>query len=117
MSVVVFNKADERLRVATSGMPIKEFQELVDRRGDQIDAWPAHHRGRALILLEKSAEARAILSEARRLKELARASTIKAPPGLAERIVAKALNGKVRTPSKSKPSRAKRMAGRAPRNR
>jgi hypothetical protein len=117
MSVVVLNKADERLRVATSGMPVREFRDLVDRRGDEPDAWPAHQRGRALILLEKSAEARAILAEARRVRELARASTIKAPPGLADRIVDIALNGKARESEKSKPSRAKRTAARTPRTR
>jgi hypothetical protein len=72
-------------------MSLKRFQVLLDRCGDDPAAWPAGDRDLALELLEKSPEARAVLAEARRLKDLARGSTVKAPPGLAGRIVDKAL--------------------------
>jgi len=114
MVEVVLLSDEERLRLAPAGMPVREFRDLVDRRGDDPDQWPAHQRGRALLLLEKSAEARAILSEARRLRALAAKSSIKAPRGLVDRIVEKALGSGNPAAPQLKPARAKRTTARTP---
>lgn len=71
-------------------MQIKEFQELVDRWGSRVERWPEPQRQQAVSLLEQSEEARIILAEAARIEGLAKPE-VKAPPGLADRIVTAAL--------------------------
>lgn len=77
--------------VGTSGMSVKDFQSFVDRHGDNPDEWPPRQRPEALALLSASAEARAMLAEAARIREMAHCPTIKAPLNLAQRILDKAL--------------------------
>jgi hypothetical protein len=74
-------------------MSLEEFQDLVDRHGEAPESWPERQRESAQRLLAASAEARQILAATSRLRSAAGGSTIKAPSGLAERIVATALNG------------------------
>jgi len=68
-----------------------EFQDLIDRLGVDPACWPEAERVQAQALLEGSTEARAMLAEGQRLKEALRGKPVKAPPGLASRIVAEAL--------------------------
>ncbi|MBV8650435.1 MAG: hypothetical protein JO255_03140 [Alphaproteobacteria bacterium] len=113
--------AEERTcRPMAPGMSLEEFQDLVDRHGEAPESWPERQRENARLLLAASAEARRILAETARLRSGAGGSTIKAPPGLAERIVATALNGagdaeSAPKPDASKPDAAKPAAGKASR--
>jgi hypothetical protein len=101
-------------------MSLEEFQDLVDRHGEAPEAWPERQRESARLLLTTSAEARQILAETSRLRSAAGGSAIKAPPGLAERIVATALNGagdaeSAPKPGAPKPNAAKPATGKASR--
>jgi hypothetical protein len=72
-------------------MDIEEFEDLVDRLGEDLAAWPDHDRKAAEVLLRNSAEAREIISEATSLRmAFARRPTAPAPAGLADRIIVQA---------------------------
>jgi len=69
-----------------------QFQDLVDRLGEDMALWPAEARTGAEALLSRSELARQILRDAVALRAAFDApSPIKAPSGLAARIVARAL--------------------------
>ena len=72
-------------------MDIEEFEDLVDRLGEDLAAWPDHDRRAAEVLLRHSAEAREIISEATSLRmAFTGRPTETAPAGLADRIIVRA---------------------------
>ncbi len=77
-----------------------ELQDLLDRLGTELSRWPEAERERANQIVAASPEARRLLEEARALWDPARVAPVKAPPGLKERILDKAL-------SSDKPCRGK----------
>jgi hypothetical protein len=72
-------------------MNVVEFEDLLDRLGDDITRWPAAQQQAASVLLVDSAEARDLLHEARALRGLLSGAPVRAPSGLADRIVDQAL--------------------------
>lgn len=69
-----------------------QFQDLVDRLGEHLALWPEEARTEAEALLSASAPAREILRQATALRAaLAAHPPIKAPAGLAARIIARSL--------------------------
>jgi hypothetical protein len=71
-------------------MNVVEFEDLLDRLGEDLSRWPETQRQAALALLDGSAEARALLEESLALRRALAAPKIRAPSGLADRIVAQA---------------------------
>jgi hypothetical protein len=69
-------------------MNVAEFEDLLDRLGDEIAGWPALQREAADLLLSSSAPARQLLDEARQLRRALSAPAIPAPAGLTGRIMA-----------------------------
>jgi len=80
--------------LATSGfaraMDVTMFEDLIDRLGEDLSRWPDHHRLAAEELLASSTAARALHEEARALRQAFAAPPVRAPAGLADRIVAAA---------------------------
>ena len=73
-------------------MDVEEFEDLVDRLGEDVSLWPSPSRDAATVLLRQSAEARDIQARAKLMRRaLAAAPAAKAPSGLADRIVARAI--------------------------
>ncbi|MDR6873677.1 hypothetical protein J2Y55_004704 [Bosea sp. BE125] len=69
-------------------MKLGEFQDAIDRHGDDLATWPTALRQPGLALLLASPTARAALDEARNLRAAFRsASPIRAPKNLIDRIV------------------------------
>jgi hypothetical protein len=68
-------------------MDVTEFEDLIDRLGEDLSLWPEDRRLSAEQLLACSAEAQALLEEARALRRALAAPPVKAPAGLADRIV------------------------------
>ncbi|MDC7786784.1 hypothetical protein PQJ75_27265 [Rhodoplanes sp. TEM] len=82
-------------------MDIDDFEDQVDRWGEDVSAWPEPSRTQALALLEVSEEARAVVAEAAALrKALAARPAVRAPADLADRIfaAARAAEPEPRTP-------------------
>lgn len=73
-------------------MTVGEFQDILDRFGENPADWPSDRRSSAESLLARSDAARNILAEAKALRQRFNDSGVTAPPGLADRIVAKALD-------------------------
>lgn len=72
-------------------MDIDDFEDQVDRLGEDVSAWPEPSRTQALALLKVSAAAREVLAEAAALrKALAPNPAIRAPESLTNRILAAA---------------------------
>jgi hypothetical protein len=67
-------------------MDVTEFEDLIDRLGEDLTRWPEDMRLAGEALLAASSEARALLEEARSIRE-ALAAPVGAPAGLADRIV------------------------------
>lgn len=65
---------------------IGEFQELLDRLGSDIAAWPDPERTAANSLLAASSDAQQLLTAARKL-DSALSITPPAPAGLVDRIM------------------------------
>lgn len=78
--------------MTASALSLEGFQDLIDRFGGDLSTWPATDRTAADMLLSHSAEAQSLLATAQGL-DAGLAATPKAPAGLADRIVAAALNG------------------------
>lgn len=69
-------------------MKLREFEDLVDRLGEDLSMWPEPARAAGEALLKSSAAARDILDEARLLRRaLAPDSKVKASADLVDRIV------------------------------
>lgn len=71
-------------------MDVTEFEELIDRLGEDLSLWPDDRRLPAEALLARSAAAQALLEEARALRQILSAPPVRAPAGLADRIAAAA---------------------------
>lgn len=71
-------------------MDVTEFEELIDRSGEDLSLWPDDRRLPAEELLARSPAAQALLDEARVLRQALAAPPIRAPAGLADRIAAAA---------------------------
>jgi hypothetical protein len=71
-------------------MDVTAFEELIDRLGEDVSLWPDEQRLAAEALLAQSSAARALLDEARILRSALAAPPVRAPAGLADRIVAAA---------------------------
>lgn len=71
-------------------MDVTEFEELIDRLGEDLSLWPDDRRVPAEELLARSPAAQALLEEARTLRRALAAPAVRAPAGLADRIVAAA---------------------------
>lgn len=71
-------------------MDVSEFEELIDRLGEDLSLWPDDRRGLAEELLARSSAAQALLEEARAVRLALAAPLVRAPAGLADRIVAAA---------------------------
>ncbi len=72
-------------------MGVVEFEDWLDRLGDDVSKWPDPQRLAAQALLARSAEARALLAEAKILRAALQAPAVKAPAGLADRIIRQAV--------------------------
>lgn len=71
-------------------MDVTEFEELIDRLGEDLSLWPDDRRLLAEELLAHSSAAQALLEEARILRQALASPAVRAPKGLADRIVAAA---------------------------
>lgn len=71
-------------------MDVRDFEDLIDRLGEDTSHWPDVQRQAAVGLLASSAEARALLDQARMLRAALSAPPVRAPAGLADRIFAAA---------------------------
>jgi len=68
-------------------MNVADFEDLLDRLGDDMSTWPAPQQQSAATLLRSSDEARRTLDEARRLRRALSAAPIRARAGLTDRIM------------------------------
>ena len=80
-------------------MDVREFEDLIDRLGEDMSCWPDAERQAGDILLASSPEAQALMKEARALRTAFAAPAVRAPAGLADHIVAAATKLKVEPPS------------------
>ncbi|WP_027556716.1 hypothetical protein [Bradyrhizobium sp. Cp5.3] len=71
-------------------MDVTEFEDLIDRLGEDLSRWPDDQRLPAEELLACSAAAQSLLEEARTLRSALEAPPVRAPAGLADRIAAAA---------------------------
>ncbi|WP_420134816.1 hypothetical protein [Rhodopseudomonas sp.] len=71
-------------------MDIAEFEDLIDRLGDDPSRWPDDQRRAAEHLLAASVAAQSLLDSARAVREALAGPPVRAPAGLADRIVAAA---------------------------
>jgi hypothetical protein len=72
-------------------MNLEEFEDLVDRCGENVSRWPAPFREQGAALLRASEAAREIVSCAALLRRtLGEAEPIRAPSALVDRIVSSA---------------------------
>ena len=71
-------------------MDIREFEDCLDRFGDDFSQWPAPKRAAGQALLASSSEARDAWDEAALLRHALKAPLARAPAGLADRIVLQA---------------------------
>jgi hypothetical protein len=83
-------------------MNISEFEDLIDRLGEDISTWPDVQRQAATRLLASSPETVALLAQARALREALSAPPVRAPAGLADRIFAAASKLKSETSQASR---------------
>jgi hypothetical protein len=68
-------------------MNVADFEDLLDRLGDDMSIWPAPQQQSAADLLRSSDDARRVLDEARRLRRALSAAPIRARAGLTDRIM------------------------------
>lgn len=71
-------------------MDVTEFEELIDRLGEDLSLWPDDRRLPAEQLLAQSPAAQVLLEQAHALRHALAALSVRAPKGLADRIVAAA---------------------------
>ena len=70
---------------------LSQFQDDLDRYGARLEDWPDAVRAQAQALIDASAEARMLIDAAKVLWDSSKAAPVKAPAGLAQRIVKTAL--------------------------
>jgi hypothetical protein len=68
-------------------MNVADFEDLLDRLGEDMSSWPVAQREAAALLLRSSNEARAVLDQARLLRRALSAPPIRARAGLSDRIM------------------------------
>lgn len=86
-------------------MQVSEFEDLIERLGDDLSRWPDAQRLAAESLIATSPTAQALIAEAKLIREALTATPIRAPAGLADRIVAAAAASKsVPEPANQQPS-------------
>jgi hypothetical protein len=68
-------------------MNITEFEDLLDRLGEDMSTWPAPQQQAAAVLLGSSDQARALMEETRLMRRALAGTPIQAPAGLADRIM------------------------------
>jgi nitrous oxidase accessory protein NosD len=69
-----------------------EFRDAIDRHGEDLAAWPPADRDGALALLTREPASRCLLDRAAALRTALRdRPAVRAPAGLADRIVRAAL--------------------------
>jgi hypothetical protein len=71
-------------------MDVREFEDLIDRLGEDTSRWPDAQREAAASLLSSSVEAADVLAQARAIREALAVPPVRAPAGLAGRIFAAA---------------------------
>jgi len=71
---------------------VSEFQTLLDRLGVDLGAWPSADQQRGREILAASADAVTLLRQTAALWDRTGLEPVKAPPGLAQRIVDRALS-------------------------
>lgn len=71
-------------------MDVAEFEDLLDRLGEDVSTWPNPQRQAARDLLAQSEAARTLLEEAKLLRRTLARPPVEAPAGLAERILDRA---------------------------
>ena len=85
-------------------MDIETFEDLVDRLGEDVSAWPSPAREAGTALIATSAQAREIVADAARLRqELSRHTPLRAPAGLADRIMAQVATPRAEMPASEAP--------------
>ena len=80
-------------------MDVSEFENLIDRLGEDLSRWPEVQRLAAGELIACSREAKLLLEQARTLRQALAAPPVRAPAGLADRIVAAAGKLDAETPT------------------
>ena len=90
-SVCLGVSLEERTANLDANVSPQELQDIVDRYGEDPAAWPASYRAPAQDLIDDCAEARAIIAQAKRLREELRNMGPAAPDCFTDRIVAEAL--------------------------
>ena len=68
-------------------MNIADYEDLLDRLGEDISGWPVPQQQAAAELLQSSPEARTALAQARLLRRALSAPPVRAEAGLTERIM------------------------------
>jgi hypothetical protein len=68
-------------------MTIAEFEDLLNRLGDDIPSWPASQQEAADLLLRTSDDARRLVDESRLLRRALSSPPILASAGLTNRIM------------------------------
>jgi hypothetical protein len=68
-------------------MNVADFEDLLDRLGDDMSTWPAPLQQSAADLLRSSDPARLLLEEAKRLRQALSAPPVRATAGLTDRIM------------------------------
>lgn len=71
-------------------MDVPEFEDLLGRLGEDLSTWPSPQKAEAEALLLTSEPARRILAEAKAMRAVLRATPVKAPSGLLDRIMQRA---------------------------
>ena len=74
-------------------MRIEEFEDLLDRHGEDVSAWPVSDRDCGLALLCTSQAARDLVEEAQSLRRAFGTDSLPpaVPPDLADRVIANAI--------------------------
>jgi hypothetical protein len=85
-------------------MDVSEFEDLIDRLGEDMSRWPDGRRVAAERLLVTSREAQTLLEEARTLRQALTAPPVRAPAGLADRIVTAASRLGAEAPRQDEPA-------------
>jgi hypothetical protein len=75
-------------------MNVTEFEDCLDRFGSDLSDWPGREREAGQALLAHSTEARYLLAESALLADALSTPAIRAPAGLADRIVLQAVKSK-----------------------
>jgi hypothetical protein len=68
-------------------MNVADFEDLLDRLGDDMSTWPAPLQQSAADLLRSSDQARLLLEQAKRLRQALSAPPVRATAGLTDRIM------------------------------